>query len=125
MPQLASRGSRPRRPVKLLPTTSARMPTSWASSTSRGGLWGLGNAEVGGEMEGTPFAGGTLDPNSPSHHCHQLAADIQSQARPAESTRGGANDLGEGLEDACLFLGGDADASVLHGEVKTSGLGTY
>ena len=83
---------------------------------------GVGNSEGSREMEGATLAVRTFHPDPASHHFYQLAADGQSQARTAKAAGGGAINLGEGLEDVCLFLGGNADAGVLHAEVKSNGL---
>ena len=62
-----------------------------------------------------------FDPDSPSHQADQLRRDGQSQAGAAEAPRGRAVDLAERLEDALLFVGGDADAGVLDGAVQSHG----
>ena len=78
----------------------------------------LGNAKAGREMEGAPLAERTFDPNTASHHLHDLARNRQSQTRAPKASGGRAIRLREGVKDAGLFFRSDADARVLHAEVK-------
>ena len=59
---------------------------------------------------------------SPAHQAHQLRGNRQSQSGAAESPRGRAIGLAERLEDVLLFVGGDADARVVHGAVQSARL---
>ena len=64
------------------------------------------------EPEGRTFVLPAFDAHASAHLFHQLAGDVQAQARAAVLARGRGISLGEGFEKFALGLGGDADARV-------------
>src|SRR5207244_2026438 len=75
--------------------------------------------EAGGEMKRAAFAvARALDPDPAAHHLNELRRDRQPQPSAAILARRGGIRLLEGLEDALLLLGRDADPRVGDGEME-------
>ena len=65
----------------------------------------------------------TFQPDFSAHQLHDLGGDGQTEASATVLSGGGTVRLGKSIEDDVLFFGRNADAGVLHGEVKMHGLG--
>jgi hypothetical protein len=90
-----------------------------ASEQTRGGggrhrrLPGL-TLEASGEPEGAPTSGLALEVDRPPHELDEPPGDREPQPRPPEAPGRRAVGLHEGLEQAGLHVGCDADAGVAH-----------
>src|ERR1700730_4862886 len=76
-------------------------------------------------MEGAAFAVFTFDPNAAVHHGDQTSADCQSESGAAVYAGHGTVRLGKCFEDFALFVGRNADASILDGKVQAQGAGSF
>jgi hypothetical protein len=85
-----------------------------------GGAWVGVDGGWGGAREGEPEAGALAlladDADGTAHEGDEAFGDGEAEAGTAELAPGGAVGLGEGLEEAGLGFGGDADAGIADGE---------
>jgi hypothetical protein len=74
----------------------------------------IDGAEDAGEEECAAAAHLALYPNAATHHFDQTGTDCETEAGAAVFAGGGTVGLTEGFEDDTAFVGGNADAGILH-----------
>ena len=76
------------------------------------------NLKPRGEVEGTPTAHLTVDPESTAHELNQSLRDRQAEPSASVFAGGGPIDLGEWLQDEVLSFGGDPNTGIDDGHMQ-------
>jgi hypothetical protein len=72
------------------------------------------DAEHAGEEERAAIPHRAFHPDASTHHLYQSRTDGETETCSPVFAGGGSVGLAEGLEDETLFVGGNADAGILH-----------